>query len=127
MSAIGGPAKTISIAGRDFACTADCNINMTLGGYSNEHQPNGTKSARIIKKRVCAKLEGVSVEIDLAREDMEFLNDVNNGAEDVDVVVEYVDGTFYAGALGVEGELAYAAESASASFDMAGGGELKQM
>ncbi|MCK9556231.1 hypothetical protein M0R36_10535 [bacterium] len=127
MSAIGGPAETISIAGREFRCTADNTVNMKLGGYENTHEANGDGSTRILKTRTLAKLSGVAVEVDNQNQDFEFLTDVANGAEDVDVVITYTDGTSYAGVLGIDGELANDVSKATATFDMAGGGKLKQL
>lgn len=127
MAAIGGTPESISIAGREFACTADNDITRKLGGFENEKMSNGDGTTRTIKTRVPWSLAGCAVEIDNTNGDQEFLSEVQRSSADVDVTVSYTDGTTYAGAGTIVGELAYTNQSASSSFDLGGPGELKQL
>jgi len=127
MPAIGGTPESISIAGREFACTADNDINRKLGGFENEKQSNGDGTTRTIKTRVPWMLSGVTVEIDNTNGDQEFLEQVQRSSVDVDITVSYVDGTTYAGQGTIVGELIYTNQSAAASMDLSGPGDLKAL
>ena len=56
MPQVGGSAKECSIRGRIFAVTADADVKIKLGGYSNEVQPNGNSTARLIKTAEAAAI-----------------------------------------------------------------------
>jgi hypothetical protein len=127
MAAVGGTPESVSIAGREFACTADNDINRKLGGFENEKQSNGDGTTRTIKTRVPWSLGGVTVEIDNDNDDQEFLEQVQRSSDDVDITVSYVDGSTYAGQGTIVGELVYTNQNAAASFDMSGPGELKKL
>lgn len=127
MPATGGPPKTISIAGREFRCTGDADVSRKLGGYENDTQSNGDGSTRKIKTPIAWMLGGVAVEIDNSNGDQEFLDDVKDSQDDVDVVITYMDDTSWAGVGNIDGELAYSNNSASASFDMKGPKKLKKL
>ena len=127
MSAIGGPLETISIAGREFRCTADADVSRKFGGFENEYQSNGDGSARMIKTPVTWQLGGVAVEIDNDNNDQEYLESVKDSQDDVDIVATYTDGNSYTGRGNIEGELTYSNNSAAASFDLKGPGKLKKL
>lgn len=127
MSAVGGPLETVSIAGREFRCTADSDINRKFGGFENEYQPNGDGSARMIKTRINWLLGGVGVEIDNDNNDQEYLEAVKDSQDDVDIVATYTDGNSYTGRGNISGELSYSNNSAAASFDLSGPGKLKKL
>ena len=127
MSATGGPPETISIAGREFRCTGDSSPSVQLGGFNNEYQSNGDGSTRTIKTRIPWSISGLEVEVDTENEDFEFLNDVKDGADDVDVVLTYSNGTSYAGTGGIEGDLVNDQSKAAAGFEMKGPGKLKKI
>ena len=127
MPATGGPPESVSIAGREFACTADADVSRKLGGYENERMSNGDTTSRMIKTPVPWTLGGVSVEIDNDNSDQEFLEAVKDGQDDVDVVISYTDGSSYAGVGNIDGELTYSNNSAAATFDLKGGGKLRKL
>lgn len=127
MSANGGPAETVTVSGREFKCTGDCDVGMVKGGWENEIQSNADGSARILKKRVPWKLTGVAVEFDQVREDHEFLEQAQGSGVDLDISVTYVSGYTYAGTGQIVGELSESAASASATLEFSGPGKLKRL
>lgn len=127
MGAVGGPPETVSIAGREFRCTADADVSRMFGGFTNEHQSNGDGSTRMIKTPVPWTLGGVSVEIDNDNNDQEYLEDVKDSQDEVDVVISYTDGSSYTGRGNIDGELSYSNNSAAATFDLKGPGKLKKL
>jgi hypothetical protein len=127
MGATGGPPESVSVAGREFACTGDADVSRMLGGYTNEHQSNGNKTTRTIKIPVPWTLGGVSVVIDDDNGDQEFLEAVKDGQDDVDIVISYTSGASYAAVGNIDGDLSYSNNSAAASFDLKGPGKLKKL
>ena len=127
MGAIGGPLETVAIAGREFRCTADADVSRKLGGFEGEYQANGDGSARRIMTPIMWMLGGMTVEVDDDNGDQEFLESVKNSQDDVDIVATFVSGANYAGRGNINGELSYSNNSAAASFDLSGPGELKKL
>jgi hypothetical protein len=127
MPATGGPLETVSIAGREFRCTGDADVSRQLGGFTNERQMNGDGSSRMIKTPIPWSLGGVSIEIDDDNGDQEFIEAVKDGQDDVDITATYPSGAIYSGVGNIDGEAPYSNSSASASFDLKGGGRLKKL
>lgn len=95
MTAVGGSLKELSIKGRGFPVAADADATINLGGYTNEQQPNGNGSARIVKTVVPWSITGVSVEIDHARGDLEFLQEVAAMTDNVAIAITLVNDVVY--------------------------------
>lgn len=124
MTAVGGSVEAINIAGREFAATADADINFKLGGFENEVRANGNGTARIIKTRVPSGLSSIVVENDQDRDDHEFVQSVADSNDFVPVAITYASGTTYQGRATVVGELQGSSQSATLSFDMQGEGKF---
>lgn len=125
MTAIGGTLKTLSIDKREFRGTGDANVAIQLGGFNNETLPNGDASARMKKTVMPWSASSASIEVDLDNNDLEFLEDVKNSQRYVDIVIELVGGSVFAGIGNIEGELSYASETTSATLELKGPGRLK--
>ena len=123
--AIGGSIESISINNRLFPVAADNDVTMDLGGYNNENQPNGDGGARKIMNRVLWRLDGVQLEIDNIRGDLEFLQGVADSQEYVPILIAYVDNTKYQGRGTIEGEVTSASMSATGTMNFKGPGNLK--
>lgn len=127
MTAIGGPIETVAIAGREFRCTGDSDVNRKFGGFENAIEPNGDGSCRLIKTPTKWMLGGVTVEIDDDAGDQEYLDAVQDAQDFVDVVITYTSGANYNATGQIEGELSYSNSSAAATFDLAGPRKLKKL
>jgi hypothetical protein len=127
MGASGGPYKTISIAGREFRCTGECKIDFKGGGFSTERRSNGDKSSRTILTPELWMATGCVIEIDEDNEDWEFLMDVKNSGEDVDIVLTSCDDISHQGDGGFEGDVTKVKADAAAKFDLSGPGELDRL
>jgi hypothetical protein len=95
MPQVGGSAKECSIRGRIFAVTADADVKIKLGGFSNEVQANGNGTARLIKTAEPAMIEGLKVGINHDQGDPEFLQEVADSHEFVECTVTLSDDTVY--------------------------------
>ena len=126
MAIIGGSIESITIAGREFAVTADADAGRKLGGSENEIQMNGNGTGRIIKSPVPSGLTGLVVSCDDTRGDQEFLNGIKNGNDFVPVAPTYASGVTYQGTAIITGELSFSNQSSTCAFDMQGAGEFTQ-
>jgi hypothetical protein len=124
MAAVGGSIESITLAGRNFAVTADAESQRKLGGFEIEVQANGDGTARMIKTRVPLMLEGITVEIDDDRADQEYLQELTNGNDFFPIVISYASGNDYQGSAQIVGETTASSQNASASISLSGPGIL---
>lgn len=124
MGATGGSIEKVTVDGRIFAVASDADAQVKLGGFQNEIQPNGDSTVRTIKTKVAWAVTGLMLEIQNARGDQEFLQDIQDGLEDVTVSVTYADGTIRQGQGTITDEVQYSTQNATASVSFGGGGQL---
>lgn len=124
---VGGSIESVSIKGRNFAVAADADASVKLGGFENETQPNGDSTARTIKSRVAWSVTGLTLSIDHARGDLEFLQDISDAKEEVACSVTFVSNDTYAGTGTINGELAFSTQNATAEVALGGGGKLSKI
>ena len=127
MSALGGSVQEVAIAGRIFPVTADADVSLRSGGKSVELQPNGDGSVRKILTNMPWQLEGLEIEIDDDRGDLEFLQDIADKAKaDDDVSLTLSSGVTWGGRGTVVGEVTRSTQKSSASVTLGGPGKLEQ-
>jgi hypothetical protein len=124
MGAIGGSIESVQIDGRNFAVAADAESNRKLGGFENEKQANGDGTTRTVKTRVPWKLDGISLSIDDARGDLEFLQQRQNGNVDFACIITYASGISYQGTGTITGEVQASSQNATAPITLEGSGVL---
>jgi len=124
MAAIGGSIESISLRGRLFPVAADAESQRKLGGFENEVQANGNGTARIIKTRVPLSLDGLTVDVDDARGDHEFLQDLSDATDYFPISITYASGVTYGGTAIITGELQTSSQSATAALSLMGPGVL---
>lgn len=126
--ATGGSIESVSINRRLFPVAADADSNRDLGGFTAEVQPNGNGSARKVLTRKPWMLDGLSLEIDDNRGDLEFLQEVQDGVygEWVPIVVTYVTSISYSGIGTVEGDLQSSSQNATAPVQLKGPQKLER-
>ena len=124
MAAIGGSIESVSLGGRLFAVPADLETNRKLGGFENEIQTNGNGTARIIKTRVPFSIDGLSVEIDDARADQEYLKTLADGKDFFTIAITYASGVSYSGKAQIVGEFQASSQNATCTISLMGPGIL---
>ena len=124
MAAVGGSIESITLAGRNFAVTADAESQRKLGGFEGDVQVNGDGTARFIKTRVAFMIEGITVEIDDDRGDQEYLQELSNRNDYFPIVISYPSGNDYQGSAQIVGETTASSQNASASISLSGPGVL---
>ena len=126
MAAVGGSIESLTLDGRNFAVAADAEAQRKLGGFENEVQANGDGTARIIKTRVPLSLDGVVVEIEDARGDQEFLQDLTNRNDYFPIAITYASGDTYQATAQLVGESPASSQSATAPVSLMGPGVLSK-
>lgn len=122
--ATGGSVIAVSIDGREFAVPADVDVTISDGADENEWQMNGNRTGRLIKLIKPWMLENLQVSIDHEAGDLAFLRNIagNNGA--VPCTITLASNTTYKGQGQIVGPLTASSQSTTASFNLAGPGQL---
>jgi hypothetical protein len=121
---IGGSIEQASIRGRLFAATADADVTRKLGGFENEVQSNGNGTIRIIKIRVPWVLSDVVLEVNDIRGDQEFLQEVADDLDPVDITITLASGLVYQAEGTITGEVNYSTNAGTATVTLSGGGKM---
>lgn len=121
---VSGSIQDISINGREFAVAADADANMKLGGFENEYQANGNGTARQVKTRTPWSLTGVAVSIDADQGDLEFLQEIADGNDNVPIAITYASGAVYQGEGSITGEVQESSQNGTATIELGGPGKL---
>jgi len=95
--ASGGPIESVTIDGRRFAVDGEVDAALALGGFKNEVKPNGDGTIRQIKARKVSRANSLPIVIDDDREDEEFLQEVMDNLEFVDIEITDVNGNVWSG------------------------------
>ena len=125
MTAIGGAVEAVSLSGREFSVSAEATANRKLGGSSNEVKMNGNQStARLVKTSMAWMLSGLEVEIDDARNDQEYLQDLADRKDYFDISVTFASGFTWNGTGQIVEEVESDQQNAIASLSLSGPGRL---
>jgi hypothetical protein len=124
MVGTGGSILEVSLGGRIFPVAADAESNRKLGGCENELEMNGDGSARIVKTRVPLQLDGLTLEVDDARGDQEFLQGLADASDFFTFSATFANGTTYQGTAQIIGEFQCNSKNATAQVTLAGPGNM---
>lgn len=124
MPAIGGSIESVTLDGRPFPVAADAETQRKLGGFENEVQANGNGTARLIKTRAPLSIDGLTVEVDDARGDHEFLQALTDRNDYFPIAITYASGATYQGTAQITGELQASSQNSVASISLMGPGVL---
>lgn len=126
MAVNGGSIESVFLAGRSFAVDAEAEVTITPNGYTNESKANGNGTGRIIKTRKLGMVEGLALEIDDSRNDLQFIQDVADGGDFEAFNITLVDGTVYYGDVQVEGDFSKSTQSSLCTIGLKGPQVIKQ-
>lgn len=124
MAAVGGSIESVNLDGRNFAVPFDAEAQRKLGGFENEVQANGDGTGRLVKTRGTWALDGLTLEIDDDRGDLEFLQALSNRNDFFPIVITYASGADYQGSGQLVGETQASSQNATASVSLMGPGVL---
>lgn len=116
-----GDIRQLTIKGREFDVQGgDANVNVDLGGYSNEMAITGNGNPHVTQRRKPAGFSDCPVSVDDGRQDLEYLQQIADGGEPVPVTITLASGMTYSGALVPVGDLAKATGDGTLSLEMRG-------
>jgi hypothetical protein len=124
--ASGGSIQEVSIKGRTFAVAADADANLDLGGFTNEQVSNGDASTRLLQTRKPWMADGLALDIDDNRADLEFLQGIANGKVNVPMTITQVSGITYSGKGQITGDIKKSTATTTAPITLSGPFELRQ-
>lgn len=121
---VGGSIESVTLDGRTFAVAADAEAQRKLGGFENEVQANGDGTARLIKTKVPLAIDGLTVDVDDANGDHEFLQALANRNDFFPIAITYASGATYQGSAQITGEMQASSQNATAAVSLMGPGIL---
>lgn len=124
MPAIGGSIESVTLDGRSFSVAADVDATRKLGGDENEVVANGDGTGRIQKTKTPWSIDGLSVNVDDSRADLEFIQNLADGNVFFPVTLTLASGITYQGIGILTGEIGASTQSATASISLMGEGKL---
>jgi len=109
------------VKGREFDVKGeDANVNIDLGGYSNEMGLNGNGVSHVVQRRKVAGFSDCPISVDDTRQDLEYLQDIANTGELAPTTITLASGITYSGSLLPIGDLAKATGDGTLSLEMRG-------
>jgi len=121
MKVRGGDIRQFTYAGREFEVKGgDANVNIDLGGFTNEAIPAGNGQVSFAQRRKIASITDLPILIDDARQDLEYLQGKQNEGSENPVTMTLASGETYSGSLAITGELKKATGDGTASLELMG-------
>lgn len=124
MSETGGSVESVTLDGQTFSVAADADVQQKLGGFENEVQPNGDGSARLVQTRVPWSLTDITISIDPAAGDLEFLQALVDGGAFFPCTITEVSGVIWQGNGQLTGEIPRSLQATTAAIALMGTGTL---
>jgi len=126
MVAVGGSIESVVLNGRRFSVTSDADSTRDLGGFSNANEYNGDGSSRLIKSRVSWEIDGLSLSIDDALGDQEFLQNLADTNSYFTCLITYASGISYEGQGQLMDGVKAASNTTTTPIKLGGNGVLTQ-
>ena len=116
-----GDIAQLMIQGRELDVKGeDANVNIDLGGFSNEAGISGNGTMHVTQRRKVAGFSDCPVSIDDSRQDLEYLQAIVDLGLLVPVTITLAAAITYAGSLIPVGDLAKATGDGTLSLEMRG-------
>jgi len=126
MTAVGGPIVSVEVDGRYFSVAADADAGRQIGGKTNEVQPNGDNTGRLIKSAKPWMVDGLSLAIDDLLDDQVYLQLKANEKKFFPVNFSFSSGTVWGGLGQIVDELKFSNQNATMPISFSGPGSLTQ-
>lgn len=116
-----GDIRQFTLKGRELDIKGeDANVNIDLGGYTNEVGMTGNGKVQVTQRRKTAAITDVPISLDDTRGDLEFLQEIADAGEPVPVTITLASGVTYAGSMVLTGDLAKATGDGTVSIELRG-------
>lgn len=124
--ATGGSVREINLDGNVFTVAGDAEVELHIGGYVNDVEPNGDGSGRKIMNASVGAVKGAPVNLDLANGDFETLTDLNNRTDFIPATATTVDGTIWEADVSIVDELNANLMKATAEISIKASGPFRR-
>lgn len=115
-----GDIRQLTVGGRELDPGAEGDVNIDLGGLTNETSQTGNGQTHRKQTRKNAGFSDCPVSIDGPRQDLEYLQAIANAGADVPTTMTMAGGEVYSGALCVEGDFGKSTANGTATLEMRG-------
>jgi hypothetical protein len=122
---IAGSLQMISFDGRMFVASADGDAPLDLGGNTVEQQMNGDGSDRAIVTRKGWMFGGITLNIDAAKGDLEFLQERQDTGKNFSFTATLASDVTYQGRGKITGDLQASTGNGTASVTFRGPDKLE--
>lgn len=116
----GGDIRQFSVKGREFDVAPEASCTFMLSGFATETKVTGNGKGVNTQTRKIAGIKGMAVSIDPDRDDLEYLQDIQNAGIFVPVNITLASGHVYSGSLAINGDLAGNSGDGKAEMDLLG-------
>jgi len=123
---VGGSIIEVALSGRGFAVASDADSNRSLGGSMNELDPNGNRTARLIKNYKPWKTDNLVLDIDDQLDAQEYIQAEANKTDYITVIITYASGIRYSGRAQITGEIQVSSQKTTATITLEGPETLEQ-
>lgn len=115
-----GALESIVLNGLRFTCDAEDEPEITLPGFNNEVKPNSDGTVRVTKTRHAGKIEGLKIQIDLARGDLEAVQEMKDSKELVSMSGTMTNGSVVSGEVQITSDGVYNAGDGTMEITLEG-------
>ena len=115
-----GAFESIVLDKLRFTCDAEDEPEITLQGFTNEVSPNSDGTVRVKKTRHAGKIEGLKIQIDLDRGDLEAVQKMKDNLELIPVSGTLTNGKIVSGEVQITEDGAYNAADGTMEITLEG-------
>jgi len=116
----GGDIRSCKINNREFEVPTGTSKTLRTSGFNNEAKASGNGKMSIMQTRILGGFSDLVVMVDDDRQDLEFLQEIADSGNPVQVSVTYASGATYAGSLSLVGEIGKNTADGTATISMSG-------
>lgn len=102
--AVGGPIKYVNLGGRAFKVGGDNEVELFLGGWTNEVESCGDGTGRIIKSPKPGQVNKIPLVIDDDRGDEAFIQELMNSHDWIKASFTDINDHVYSGDVAIVGD-----------------------
>ncbi|MBP5696925.1 MAG: hypothetical protein J6X11_09830 [Treponema sp.] len=103
----GSAFESITLNSRNFSCDAECEPEVDLSVFSNETASNSDGTFRVKKTRKVQSIESLTISVDPALGDLDFIMDLQTKLEPFPFTATSVDGRVYSGEVVITDDTKY--------------------
>lgn len=124
MASVGGSVKAFTVDSRPFSVAAGADVELVIGGIKVTVEMNGDGTPRFLGEMTGWSLSNIDAAIDNDKDDLGFLQGIQNAMTPVTCTIELIDGRVYQGKGLPADQVKFSTGKATSGLMLAGGGTL---